>query len=1303
MKGLVDRNKQLKTEGTSQRTRHLAPLQPDYFRIDERTREDLVAFATRYAQNISYFTADNKPDGDWSAFFEKDITIEMIRISGFDLDVLKDRAERILTTLNPMDDLARQQMAVVQSKEAILELFYQIERWKLSTRSLTDFNKEHCKLIEDKFSPLLFKLRAYLWLGQALNLLDETHQVRLDELGKEWEVAAFEAELEEEGQRMLELHAAENFDPIAARGIEIMSDLWRLYRKGKEPNEKIYRSMRYYKDLFLETLTNIELVKESARNYLNEKLLVNGNAKPHVALFLAFADIYKHAQDDLNGFTLRHLEHYYRKVLHMKERSFAPDTLHLIFVPGAGVEQLLIPKGTELKAGQDSAGNEITYVTDKELVMNQTSIADVKAIVQDEITPDDHLFKFMELTPDVYHINKSVPAENAAPSAKDRRQLVELGFAVADSIFNVDEGDRLIKFRFHFELLSFRAFETNIRTHISEHPLSGMFGSELKELNTLLKDFFLLQYTTEDSWYDVPKEKVELNLIQDEFGVFVNQAELLVLLKPTDPTVDACANDEFLEAVEAELPVFKFAVNPNKMYVFDIFNDLIVDRVEINVDVLGVRNLRLQSDYGMLDSNSPIEPFGQLPTVGSTFYIGHESLFDHQLTDLRININWFNVPDLKNGLVEYYKHYPNVESNQSFKVAVSLLREKRWWPTENRQIIPLFQDVDERVASGIEIERKVQTNSKQQRAVSPVRRINELDLSLLGTQHAPNAVKKQDNTLMLTNDTLGGYLSLELVNPSTAFGHKLYPELMTKIVSEGVLKKKPLEEVPNEPFTPTIKQITLDYSATSTIDFRINENRNQLVYALHPFGNVTLNHLFGDEPIKILPSYEKGSYIHIGIENFKAPMLLSMLFQINETGLDEFTQLPVLEWHYLHEDRWIPITEGQIPYNTTYGMTRSGLVAFSFGEHVQGSSTMLDNELFWIRCYCDIGSDFIDNIADIRTNAISASFLNRGNDLSHLSTFLPANTIEGTREEIGQIGAVLQPYVSFGGRAPEEKRMFFNRVSERLRHKDRAINIWDYENLVLEEFPSVCRVRCLSHMNGEMQLSPGDVLVVVVPFFFGNEDDKFQRPKLAVGQLHEIRDFLQQRVSSFVEVHVKNPVYEEIQLSLDVKFREGRDPGFYINQLNEDLKLLLSSWYYIYEEQVNFGEVIHPSTILKYVEDREYIDYVTNFSIYHLVNGEVINLHTANSSEIEIEPSSERSVLISAPNHSIGLVDDFYEGTEGVGDMVVGTSFTVHEEIYLGREGGGIAEMIVGSDFTVYDEPDPEGDFEPITLRIKSN
>ena len=92
-------------------------------------------------------------------------------------------------------------------------------------------------------------------------------------------------------------------------------------------------------------------------------------------------------------------------------------------------------------------------------------------------------------------------------------------------------------------------------------------------------------------------------------------------------------------------------------------------------------------------------------------------------------------------------------------------------------------------------------------------------------------------------------------------------------------------------------------------------------------------------------------------------------------------------------------------------------------------------------------------IIDIRAQAMLAQFDDHSNDLSHLKNGISSGTISKLSERIQAIKSVSQPFSSFGSRAAETDTDYYQRVSERLRHKNRAITLWDYERLILQKFP----------------------------------------------------------------------------------------------------------------------------------------------------------------------------------------------------------------------------------------------------------
>ena len=91
----------------------------------------------------------------------------------------------------------------------------------------------------------------------------------------------------------------------------------------------------------------------------------------------------------------------------------------------------------------------------------------------------------------------------------------------------------------------------------------------------------------------------------------------------------------------------------------------------------------------------------------------------------------------------------------------------------------------------------------------------------------------------------------------------------------------------------------------------------------------------------------------------------------------------------------------------------------------------------------------------VAAQAFKATFIDKGNDPAFPAKVLPAGTISKLDQPDAAVKKIIQPFSTFGGRAAERSETFYTRVSERLRHKDRAIAMWDYERLVLEAFPQI--------------------------------------------------------------------------------------------------------------------------------------------------------------------------------------------------------------------------------------------------------
>jgi hypothetical protein len=323
--------------------------------------------------------------------------------------------------------------------------------------------------------------------------------------------------------------------------------------------------------------------------------------------------------------------------------------------------------------------------------------------------------------------------------------------------------------------------------------------------------------------------------------------------------------------------------------------------------------------------------------------------------------------------------------------------------------------------------------------------------------------------------------------------------------------------------------------------------------------------------------------------------------------------------------------------------------------------------LHWLQASVSEHGTALPDLLDMRAQAATATFVEQANDPEHLAQPLAANTIQGLVERQAAIATVAQPYSSFGGRRQETASAFYTRVSERLRHKQRAVTRWDYERLVLENFPQIYKVKCLTPADVSPAPSAAQVTVVVIPNLTNTAPFLPLEPKAPQYLLREIEAYLQAHTSPFVKVVAKNPRYQRIQYRVAVRFREEVEQGYYLQLLNEELVRFLSPWAYEDQSDIAFGSSLHSSAVIHFIETRPYVDYVANLKLIEQgpqldrARSTVNVNHQVNSTNLAQVKTAD-AILVSAPTHFIDLIaasDYEAEEFEGIGYMIIGTDFQI--------------------------------------------
>jgi len=955
--------------------------------------------------------------------------------------------------------------------------------------------------------------------------------------------------------------------------------------------------------------------------------------QPHYALFIAFLEIFRIAQDDLNTITQRHLDFYYRDVLRLEEKDAVPDQVFIIFKLAQQVASHLITEGTQLNAKKDATGVDLVYATTKDIVVNTTQVAELKALYYNKdfdkrlyaspvADSADGLGKEIEGDEKKWETFGN-PADPSLPfnSPLINRQQAEVGFAFATPVLQMKEGHRFVSITLHFDS------DPDIQTAELQDAFSVLFSGEKEWINPSGDP-----KTPSDATYA---------------GAAGSNTIIIERLITTDQPAIVNYNQAVLKnTFTTQWPVVKIVLNTKGLsnpYIYEKLKTLVLTNAQISVDVEGVKNLVLQNDQSKLDASKPFQPFGNRPVISSGFYIGSQEVFSKALTSLDIKITWKGLPESNGGFGAYYHDYipvpedpSKLRTNDNFRSAIYLLKGKDW----GAAIVPA-SDPGARL-----FDTKVSTTSSFG-VVDNVRDIWIQGDDLASFPRDPEF--SLEPFTKLDNNTSRGFILLQLANID--FGHH---DFQNSFATRALIAAKASAEetdfhLPNEPYTPVISEIYLNYTSTVNIQLvntaAVNSaegfnNRVDQFFHVEPFGVaenhpfITTNHPF----ISLMPVYKNEGSLYIGVSGLRPSETLSILFKVAEGSADPDLEKQPVTWKYMVNNEWKKFPQLKILSDTTNGLLTSGIITFDISKLATNNNTLLTPGLHWLKASVFEHSAAVCDMIGLKTQAVTAVFHDDGNDPNHLLQSLPADTIKELLDSDGAVEKVMQPYASFGGRVKEQSNEFYTRVSERLRHKNRAVNIWDYEHLILEQFPTIYKVKCLNHTKyisstDIKEIAPGHVSVITISDLKNKNAVNPLKPKTSLILLTEIEQFIKKIYPPAVELHIKNPLYEEVAVEFNVRFLPGFDNGFYGQKLEEDIKKFLAPWAYDVTD-ISFGGKIHKSVLINFVEEQPYVDFVTCFKMDQIIGIKV------NKNIDEAFTTTSASILTSAPSHIVHVLED---------------------------------------------------------------
>lgn len=671
------------------------------------------------------------------------------------------------------------------------------------------------------------------------------------------------------------------------------------------------------------------------------------------------------------------------------------------------------------------------------------------------------------------------------------------------------------------------------------------------------------------------------------------------------------------------------------------FEGLQLAAVHLRVEVEGLRALALQQDDRVLDARKPFEPFGSRPTVGSRLYFSHPELVRARLDRLRLELAWMGLPT---NLATHYAKYSLSAANFVAKLAL----------VDRNLELPLNQQAALFASD---------TSSTQTLTL-------EVPTLLANSSPGFNYARRIDLEPSPDLRTASRHFVLEL---RASFGHAAYAALAANnaaslaaaLIKNEITQQNPVTNYQvNPPYTPTLEHLRVGYTSSLELEVASSlamSSLDQLTH-IHPFGEAPIT---ADEP-SLLPRYDLAGELYIGLRDVAAPQRLTLLVQLAEGTSDPELEPAPVSWSCLDGDLW---RELDVLDDSTRGLLNSGIVEIELPS--VASSSRLPGALTWLRVAIPRATASVCDCVDIRAQAVTVRFEDQGNVADHYATVLPPSTIKRLVEHDASFAAIEQPFTSFGGVPAEAPEQFRTRVSERLRHKQRALSPWDYERLVLQRFGQIFKAKCLAVDALDAEL--GDVIVLVVPDIRDALPGDAFAPRASADLLADISSYLAERAPADAAITVRNPTYVPVRLRLSVRFRAGQDPGYAKRRLNEDLLRFLSPWAYDEGAELMIGGSIYANSILDFVDRRDYVDYVGDIKLFR---GRGHSLGSSTEWDYALIPrdpqnpdyhiATERpdEVLVAAPQHDIDVISELgYEQASftGINYMKIELDFIVHE------------------------------------------
>jgi hypothetical protein len=1225
--------------GTSQGSRTLPALLPTSVQVIDKQPEDWMVWAARLAARIRYYDLNNQISGTFAIFFQKDLAARLAAVATHRLDIFPDFFREQLIVLGDGDnsaDTALLGATYTGLYDVLFSYLAEVDRHYRLAVQARDAVRQGAA--EEDADAIAAPFDEYaMQLGNHIRLRLLSLAARAAAFHGASDTASLLVEADAPAVDIFHTPAVTASRVLAAG----LSDAWwqgsaswsawvssvpddaSIFGSvAATPAEKIQHAARhhFFTGLLDEVTASSGFVVGLAERTMEKLFAEWPYHPPQYALFLAWLQLMEHAREGTNRLVGRHLDFYYREVLRLAPQSAAADTAFLAIELAKAFPSFALKGATAFNGGKDDGGKPIVFSSVKDVVLNRAALARFMAVyVHDEDTA----------------------------AAKDKGRVFAAPVINSADGLGADLESELgqwhpffIRQKSDTGEISVLMPHADIGFAVTSHYLFLAEGKRTITLRLALDDVpAFLPHADFDCWITTEKDwlAVAATVASGKMQDGVTSAAVFTLEIAGDkPAVTAWRKDVHGHTFSTAYPVVKFLLrhDATESYAYRHLLARSITGLEVEVKVGatsgvfdgdGITDLELHNDLGQLNPAKPILPWGAEPTVGNSFVIGCAELASKPGARVQLNFEWKDLP-ATSGQLDYdysstadYHSIPTTNDPNSPDVEISTLEGGGWVLQQD--------DVTLIATSGS--------------TVDPRR------VFLLSTPPGEGFfIGRDDAFTPFSGAAKKGFFRIRLKHD---FGHRNYRHALTNYLLKKGNNPALTTSEPATPYQPVLQSCRLGYTAAcaaaiSTASGAASGGAVARLLHLAPFGDAEPLADSAGAAVALLPqvAVRSGAELpaqgewYLGFENLSPGQSHSLLIQLMEGSEDPLREKPDehVSWWYLAGDAWKEF--GDALQDGTKQLIQSGLVEFAVPVDATTDNTILPGGYLWIKARVTEAPEAACAVLGVHCNAVEVRRASAATVRDGMVS-LAAGAIAKLLTPDAAVKKVQQPYPTSGGRAEEASDAYRLRVSERLRHKDRAITIWDYERLVLQAFPEIYKVKCLNHtkISGSAsegtleynEVAPGHVTVITVPDLRNRNDADPLRPYTKVSVLERIEEFLANRISCHVRLATAQPQFEEVRMACRVVLAEGYiDVKYYTGELQREVTEFLSPWAFGGAGAIEFSGRIHKSVVIDFIEERPYVEFITDVRMHHKAGETAVEGGDVD----EAVASTARSILVSA-------------------------------------------------------------------------